>query len=85
MISNGMTIEQELERYKSWLEDRNIELKETKNRLEKIEKLLKLYQYLNENTNDYDLNPDEVDEIHNKIYELEEELKWDVQSAVQTK
>ena len=75
MISNGMTIEQELERYKSWLEDRNIELKETKNRLEKNEKLLKLYQYLNENTNDYDLNPDEVDEIHNKIYELEEEMK----------
>ena len=71
MISNGMTIEQELERYKSWLEDRNIELKETKNRLEKNEKLLKLYQYLNENTNDYDLNPDEVDEIHNKIYEIE--------------
>ena len=75
MISNGMTIEQELERYKSWLEDRNFELKETKNRLEKNEILLKLYQYLNENTNDYDLNPDEVDEIHNKIYEIEEELK----------
>ena len=75
MLSNGMTIEQELERYKSWLEDRNIELKETKNRLEKIEKLLKLYQYLNENTNDYDLNLDEVNEIHDKIFELEEKLK----------
>ena len=73
-ISNGMTIEQELERYKRWLEDRNITLKETKTRLEKVEKLLKLYQYLNENTNDYDLNCDEVDEIHNKIYELEQEL-----------
>lgn len=36
MISNGMTIEQELERYKSWLEDRNIELKETKDKLEKV-------------------------------------------------
>jgi hypothetical protein len=44
-------------------------------RLAKVEDLLGLYQYLNENTNDYDLNPDEVDEIHNKIYELEEELK----------
>lgn len=37
--------------------------------------LLESYQFLNENTNDYDLNPDEVDEIHNKIYELEAELK----------
>jgi hypothetical protein len=42
---------------------------------EKKDKLLALYQYLNENTNDYDLHPDEVDEINNKIYELEEELK----------
>ncbi len=44
-------------------------------RAKKEHELLGLYQYLNENTNDYDLNPDEVDEIHNKIYELEEELK----------
>ena len=73
-INNGMTIEQELERVKRWLEDRNITLKETKTRLEKVEKLLKLYQYLNENTNDYDLNDETIDEIWNQIYELEEEL-----------
>ena len=48
---------------------------DTLKRAKKVEKLLGLYQYLNENTNDYDLNPDEVDEIHNKIYELEEEMK----------
>ena len=46
-------------------------------RAEKEHELLGLYRYLNENTNDYDLHPDEVDETHNKIYELEEELKWE--------
>ena len=44
-------------------------------KLEKQEKLLELYRYLNENTNDYDLNLDEVDDIHNQIYEIEKELE----------
>lgn len=39
--------------------------------LEKQEKLLELYRYLNENTNDYDLDLKTVEEIHNKIKELE--------------
>ena len=51
------------------------ELEAKEERAKKEHKLVELYQYLNENTNDYDLNPDEVDEIHNKIYEIEEELK----------
>ena len=41
---------------------------------QKQEKLLELYRYLDENANDYDLHPDEVDAIHNKIEELENEI-----------
>ena len=43
--------------------------------VEKQEKLLELYRYLNENTNDYDLHPDEVDAIDKKIEELENEIR----------
>ena len=49
---------------------------ELKHQIKNMNELIKHYSYLNENTNDYDLNPDEVDEIHNKIYEIEEELEW---------
>lgn len=42
---------------------------------QKQEKLLKLYRYLNENTNDYDLHFELVDEIDNKIEELEKQIK----------
>ena len=48
---------------------------ELKHQIKNMNELIKHYSYLNENTNDYDFNPDEVDEIHNKIYEIEEELK----------
>ena len=48
---------------------------ELKHQIKNMNELIKHYSYLNENTNDYDLNPDEVDEIHNKIYEIEEELE----------
>lgn len=41
----------------------------------KEHELLDLYKYLNENTNDFDLNFDTVDEIHNKISEIEEQIK----------
>lgn len=42
---------------------------------QKQEKLLELYRYLNENTNDYDLNYTVVDEIDNKISEIEKQIK----------
>ena len=47
---------------------------ELKQRIKTIEKLVKLYSYLNENTNDYDLNCDEVAEIEQLIQTLEKEL-----------
>ena len=39
--------------------------------VEREHELLELYKYLNKNTNDYDLNIDTVDEIHNKISEIQ--------------
>lgn len=76
MITNGMTIEQELERYKRWLEDRNIELKETKKHLKIVSELLKmaepkLYEYIFIHFNELlDVEEDEteieiVGNIHN--------------------
>lgn len=46
----------------------------TEKELEIYKKLHQKYQYLNENTNDYDLNVDEAMTIHDEIYELEERL-----------
>ena len=50
------------------------QLEATEKELEIYKKLHQKYQYLNENTNDYDLNVDEVTTIHDDIYELEEKL-----------
>ena len=50
------------------------QLEATEKELEIYKKLHQKYQYLNENTNDYDLNVDEVTTIHDEIYELEEKL-----------
>lgn len=55
--------------YRHYLDNIRLKLKQA----QKQEKLLELYRYLNENTNDYDLNYDVVDDIHNKIKELENE------------
>ena len=46
----------------------------TEKELALYKKIHEKYQYLSENTNDYDLNMDEVDIIHNEIYELEQQL-----------
>ena len=54
------------------LDEANRRIDKTEKELEIYMKLHQKYQYLNENTNDYDLNVDEVDNIHNEIYELEE-------------
>lgn len=50
-------------------------VKDTLEQARKQEKLLELYRYLNENTNDYDLHYEKVDEIDNKIEELEKQIK----------
>ena len=50
------------------------QLEATEKELEIYKKLHQKYQYLNENTNDYDLNVDEVTTIHDEIYDLEEKL-----------
>ena len=42
---------------------------------QKQEKLLELYRCLDENTNDYDLHYETVDEIHNKIDIIEKQIK----------
>ena len=47
----------------------------TEKELEIYKQLHQKYQYLNENTNDYDLNVDEVTTIHDVIYELEEKIQ----------
>lgn len=53
--------------------DNLIKTKQALEKAKKLEKMLELYRCLNENANDYDLHPDTVDEIHNKIEELENE------------
>ena len=53
---------------------KNLSYEATEKELEIYKKLHQKYQYLNENTNDYDLNVDEVTTIHDEIYELEEKL-----------
>ena len=57
--------------------EKDQEYEELKRELKKLaiyKQLHEKYQYLSENTNDYDLNMDEVDIIHNEIYELEQKL-----------
>lgn len=44
-------------------------------KLEKMEKLLGFYRYLNENACGFDLYIDELDEVYDKIEDLEEELE----------
>ena len=51
------------------------ECEATEKELEIYKQLHQKYQYLNENTNDYDLNVDEVTTIHDVIYELEEKIQ----------
>ena len=58
----------------SYIDQQQKRIGELESKLIKQDKLLELYRYLNENTNDYDLNIDEVDEIHDQIYEIEEKL-----------
>ena len=48
---------------------------DTLKRAKKVEELLGLYRYLDENANDYDLDYEIVEETHNKIVKLEEEMK----------
>ena len=57
--------------YRRYLDNIRLKLKQA----QKQEKLLELYRYLNENTNDYDLHFELVDEIDNKIEELEKQIK----------
>ena len=56
-------------------EELKCELKTLEKELELYKQLHQKYQYLSENTNDYDLNIDAVDIIHNEIYELEQALE----------
>ena len=50
-------------------------VKDVLEQAKKQEELLELYRYLDENANDYDLHFELVDEIDNKIEELEKQIK----------
>lgn len=50
-------------------------VKKALERGKKLEELVKLYRYLNENTNDYDLDEQQIDDLQKQIEELEREIE----------